>query len=310
VRSESEKEKTCNLCSGKEIELYRYIPRLNSRILRCRNCNLVFLDPTLTSFATFDFENQGDRQRRLRHMTQTAQAEGKFDEAVLRREEKTRTSHFRNRKEEIERYVNPENVLDIGCGRGFFLANYVNDSADYLGIEPREDVSEDARKRVGKNNIFCGTLQEANLPREHFNVVTMINLIEHLPNPMDTLREVNRVMKKDGLLFVETPNVDSIVPKLLGHRWHGFQEHEHHYFFSEKTLGRMLAKAGFAVRMKRRGDKLFSVAYLIFRIGWYSKKARVHLEKVLSRAGILRRTIRMPQVDELIFVAQKSASVT
>jgi 2-polyprenyl-3-methyl-5-hydroxy-6-metoxy-1,4-benzoquinol methylase len=296
---------TCNLCNHNEFELYVTIPKLGRKILKCKNCGLIFVDPLSGSFATFDFENQKHREQKYHQMRLAAEKEGKFDEDMIRCEEAIRTLHFKNRKEEIERYVKSGKLLDIGCGRGFFLTNFVGSNVDYFGIEPRRRISEEAQKRVGENKIFCGTLKEANLPDSHFDIVTMINLIEHLPFPKETLNEVNRIMKNSGLLLIETPNVESMVPKILGKRWHAFLEYEHHYFFSKDTLTRMLKDTGFRVEKMRRGNKLFSIRYLLYRLSWYNRKMSTCMEKILNISNLLEKTVKIPQVDELIVIARK-----
>lgn len=297
---------TCNLCgSNNDFELFITIPKLERKIVKCKNCGLVFAYPINRSFLTFDFEDEEQREQKYHQMRLAAEEEGKFDEDMIKREEVIRTLHFKNRKEEIERYVKTGKLLDIGCGRGFFLANFTGSSIDCFGIEPRRRISEEAKKRVGENKIFCGTLKEANLPDSHFDIVTMINLIEHLPSPKETLKEVNRIMKNGGLLFIETPNVESTVPKILGKRWHAFLECEHHYFFSKDTLTRMLKGTGFRIEKMSRGNKLFSIRYLLYRLSWYNKKIPFYIEKILDNSHFLEKAVIVPQFDEVIVFARK-----
>lgn len=307
--SKLENRNICNLCSHNDFELYIAISRLERSIVKCRNCGLLTIDFINGSFSTFDFEDQEVRQQRYRQMLSTAEEEGKFNEDMIKREEGVRTLHFKNRKEEIERYIKTGRLLDIGCGRGFFLANFLGSNLDYFGIDPRKQISEEAKKRVGENRIFCGTLKEAHFPDSYFDVVTMINLIEHLPNPRENLEEINRVMKKGGLLFIETPNVGSFVARLLGKRWHAFLEREHHYFFTRDTLRKMLMGTGFSIKKIKTGNKLFSIRYLLYRLSWYTKKASFYLNKILDNSNLLNKTIRIPQIDEFIIIAEKVSNL-
>jgi 2-polyprenyl-3-methyl-5-hydroxy-6-metoxy-1,4-benzoquinol methylase len=301
--------KTCELCRFDQFEPFKDIHRLNRRIVKCRKCGLIFVNPMETSFLTLDFEESEDRELKYRRMKCTAEQHGKHDEDVINQEEAIRTLHFRSRKHIIEGYLNGGNLLDVGCGRGFFLANFVGSNVDYVGVEPRRRISEEARKRVGAKNIFCGTLKEAEFPSAYFDAVTMINLIEHLPSPANTLKEANRIMKDSAVLLIETPNVDSFIPVILGSRWHAFLESEHHCFFSSQTLTRMLNNTGFRVLSVTRGDKLFSVPYLLYRLGWYSTSLPIYLEKVLGSLNLMKRTVKIPQFDELIVVAMKTTDI-
>src|SRR3972149_3298048 len=297
----------CNLCNHNNFKLYIANPRRDRNIVKCRNCGLLTIDSINGPFSTFDFEDQEMRQQRYDQMVSKAEEEGKFDEKILKLEEGVRTLHFKNRKEEIERHMKTGRLLDIGCCRGFFLANFVESGIDYFGIEPRRQICQEAEDKVGKDRIFCGTLKESNFPDSHFDIVTMINLIEHLPNPRENLIEVNRIMKKGGLLFIETPNAGSIVARLLGKHWHAFLEGEHHYFFTKDTLKRILTDTGFTIRKIRTGNKFFSIRYLLYRLNWYTKALPFYLNKLLSKLNLLDKTIRIPQIDEFMIVANKIA---
>jgi SAM-dependent methyltransferase len=301
--------KTCELCGFDQFEPFREIPRLNRKIVKCRNCGLVFVNPMEMSSLTLDYEGGEKRERKYSRMKCAAEQEGKHDEDVINQEEAVRTLHFRSRKQIIERYLNGGSLLDVGCGRGFFLCNFVGSNVDYFGVEPRRRISEEAGKRVGVDNVFCGTLKEAAFPSADFDAVTMINLIEHLPFPADTLQEANRVMRDGGVLLIETPNVDSFVTAILGNRWHAFLESEHHCFFSAKTLTEMLNIAGFRVLSVTRGNKLFSLHYLVYRLGWYSTSLPIYLEKILGSLNLKERTVKIPQFDELIVVARKETDL-
>jgi 2-polyprenyl-3-methyl-5-hydroxy-6-metoxy-1,4-benzoquinol methylase len=295
----------CNLCRHAAFEPFAVIPHLNRRIVRCLNCGLVFVNPVTASFLTFDFEDKQEREGKYVKIRRLAENEGKHEEDVVQQEDIVRTLHFGQRRKSIEDYLKPVRLLDIGCGRGFFLATFVGSGVDYFGIEPRRRIWEEAGKRVGEDKIFCGTLKEASLPDSHFDVVTMINLIEHLPCPKETLEEVNRIVKDRGLLYIETPNVGSVAARILGRRWHAFLEPEHHFFFSIDTLATMLTHAGFKVQAVKKGNKLFSIRYALYRLSWYSNALSRHLKRLLGRMHILDRTIRIPQPDELIVIAKK-----
>jgi 2-polyprenyl-3-methyl-5-hydroxy-6-metoxy-1,4-benzoquinol methylase len=297
--------KTCELCRFDQFEPFKDIPRLNRKIVKCPNCGLVFVNPMEKACLTLDFENGEQRELKYDRMKSIAEKEGKHDEDVINREETVRTLHFRSRQKIIEKHLNGGRLLDVGCGRGFFLCNFVGSNVDYFGVEPRRRISEEAGKRVGADNIFCGTLKEAEFSSAYFDVVTMINLIEHLPCPADTLREANRVMKEGGILLIETPNVDSFLTAILGHRWHAFLESEHYCFFSARTLEKMLNNTGFKVLSVTRGNKLFSIPYLLYRLAWYDKKLPAYFEKMLAAYNLLEKTLRIPQFDELVVIARK-----
>jgi 2-polyprenyl-3-methyl-5-hydroxy-6-metoxy-1,4-benzoquinol methylase len=298
----------CSLCTCDQFRTLFIIPQLARQILTCAHCGLVFVYPQNNSFLTFDFEDKQEREEKYLGMRIMSESEGTHDEKIVLEEQNIKANHFNHRKKEIEHYAQRGNLLDLGCGRGCFLLNFVNSGFDYLGIEPRKRIASIAKERVGADNIFCGTLKEANLPDSKYDVVTMINLIEHLPSPFDTLREVNRVLKEQGILFIETPNVDSIMCKILRQRWHAFLEREHHYFFSKHTLRKMLAVTGFDVIKTKMSTRLLTIKYLLFRLQWYNSKLPHYVGTLLSESKLLGQAIRIPQFDEFFTVAKKCTS--
>jgi len=300
----------CNLCGHNRHELYVNVRGLKRTIEKCRQCGLVFSRQIDRSSLTFDFENRQEREQKYCKMKFNAEEKGRHDETILKREEYIRTLHFKSRKDKIDRYTKRGKLLDIGCGRGFFLLNFVHSNFDYVGVEPRERISQEARRRLGTDKILCGTLREVKFPDGNFDVVTMINVIEHLPFPRQTLAEVARIMKQGAVLLIETPNVNSLIPHLLGARWHAFLEPEHHYFFSKDTLTKMLNGTGFRVESTGRGNKLFSARYLIYRLNWYNKKCSSALERLFCRLRLLDKAVRVPQFDEFIMIAKKTMAMT
>ena len=197
-------------------------------------------------------------------------------------------------------------MLDVGCARGLFLSNFVNKSSfDFLGIEPRHWICERAAKRLG-NRVFCGTLKEARLPDAHFDVVTMINLIEHLPSPKDALVEVNRIMKQWALLMVETPDAGGFLTLIMGGRWFPFLEAEHNYFFTKATIKDLLSKTGFKVISIESSCKLFTLRYLFYQTTRYNKVLSRFLVKLVELFRISDKKIKFRQPDEMIVFAQKT----
>lgn len=305
--SAPDNNRTCELCMGNDFELLADIRRIKRTIVKCKTCGLVFVDPMNPSFLTLDFEDTQRREDKYNAMRRVAEDTGKHDEDIITQEAQIRTLHFNSRKSIIDRYMSRGKLLDVGCGRGFFLSNFKDSGMDYFGVEPRARISAEARQRVGKDRVFRGTLKEARFPHSHFDAVTMINLIEHLPCPREALQEVNRIMNNGAILLVETPNVGSFLPRVLSTRWHAFVEPEHHYFFSTKTLTAMLENAGFTVVGVDRGNKLFTVRYLLYRLSWYNKRISICLEAMLNWLDLLEKVVKIPQFDEMIVVARKAA---
>ena len=140
-------------------------------------------------------------------------------------------------------------LLDIGCAAGFFLAE-ARRYYDVRGVEISEYSSTIARERFGLD-VFTGTLRDAALPEDAFDVITMWDVIEHLDDPKAELELVARALKPGGSVVVTTGDAGSRYARRAGVRWHLLEPPWHLYFFSRTTLANMAAAAGLRVRSCR-----------------------------------------------------------
>lgn len=297
----------CDLCGEKKSELRYRTRKLNRQIVKCSSCGLLYVNPQNPQNLTYDFEDNSERQSRFHEMRDLASKRfGLFNEEICSQEEDLRILHFADRAGRVLKYRTSGRLLDVGCARGLFLSNFVDKrSFEFLGIEPRRWICERAAKRLG-NRVFCGTLKEAHLPDAHFDVVTMINLIEHLPSPKDALLEVNRIMKPGALLMVETPDAGGFLTWIMGGRWFPFLESEHNYFFTKATINDLLSKTGFKIVSFESSRKLFTLRYLFYQTTRYNKALSRFLVKLVELLRISDKQIKFLQPDEMIVFAQKS----
>ena len=146
----------------------------------------------------------------------------------------------------IERYSPSKgNLLDVGCGAGFFL-NYANSKGwDVNGIDLLDEYIQFAKEKLMIKNVHCLSLEKAHFDEKFFDVVTLWDLIEHLPKPLQELKKINRLLKPGGHLAIWTPNVKNSI--FMKQHWTGYITYQHLYFFSLKTLGQLLKRAGFKI---------------------------------------------------------------
>lgn len=162
---------------------------------------------------------------------------GEFNAAVHRR----RSQPFLSL---LEPYRQLGTMLEVGCAAGFFLKIAAEDGWQVQGLELMEAAVGYGRDRLGLD-ISSATLEDANLPSESFDTVVMIETVEHLLDPAQTLTEAHRLLRPGGAILVTVPNQNSLMRNLYGIDWSVLSPAEHLFYFTEETLGALLHKVGF-----------------------------------------------------------------
>jgi SAM-dependent methyltransferase len=124
--------------------------------------------------------------------------------------------------------------------------------------------------------VHTGTLESQEFPDQAFDVVTMWEVIEHLPDPRTTLAEVWRILRPGGRLVLSTPDAGSLAARLSGRRWLGWRKVPEHVFFFDRTnLDRLLDQSGFRPVRHRYASLTVSTGFA--------------LERAMSLVGLPRR---------------------
>lgn len=166
--------------------------------------------------------------------------------------------HLLRKLELIECYCTKGNLLDIGCADGLFLNLAVSRGWNATGVEISENLSLQAKNNFNLQ-IHKGTLRSAKFPSDSFDAVTFIHNLEHSPNPRSIMKEVNRILKPGGYIYVAVPNLDEKIQMLIRllpvnseikHRIlkiaGGICPPDHLCTFSKSTLHFLLRKNGFS----------------------------------------------------------------
>ncbi len=132
--------------------------------------------------------------------------------------------------------------LDVGCAAGFFLAE-ARAFYEVQGVELSAWSSAYARDRLGLP-VITGTLPDAKLPADHYDVVTLWDVIEHVPDPVPLLAEAARVLKPGGRLVLTTGDWGSRYAQAKGADWHLMTPPWHLTMFSRATLSTAALRAG------------------------------------------------------------------
>lgn len=152
----------------------------------------------------------------------------------------------RSRARVVLRWRRRGRVLDIGCGNGGFLHILERRGWEAAGIELSESAAQAAMKRL-RGEVYTRSLEACQFAASSFDVITLWHVLEHLPSPIDTLREAFRLLRPNGLLFIQAPNFASIQSRIAKGSWFHLDVPRHLWHFSPATLKGLLGTAGFCL---------------------------------------------------------------
>ena len=234
------KECTCLICGANNYTIL-HSERGNLRIVRCNECDLIYTNPRAK-----DSENNyfGD-------------ADIFLDEARLIFKGKKKHHRDKNYISELRiiKKLKPKGkLLDIGTNMGFFLRKAKDLGYDVQGVEPSPSLSKIASEQFNlniKNSFF----EASSFSQKEFDIITMIDVFEHITNPIELLKHAFIVLKDDGILCIKVPNGNYNILKLKLSRLFQkkdnhdiFNSYEHVGHYTPETMKIILDKTGFQVK--------------------------------------------------------------
>ena len=209
---------------------------------------------------------------------------------------------FRRTLETIERFrLPPGRLLDVGAGPGVLVEEAVLRGWDASGVELSAWAVNEAQRRGV--DIRMRTLEDLDEPHGSIDAATLSDVIEHVPDPLGTMRRLHGLLKPGGVVFLATPDVDSAVARTL-RRWWWSVLPGHVWLFSRDTLSRLVREAGFEVVDVSTHPKTFSAEYYAGRLVGYSgalgRAARAAAKRVLGE-----RLVTPDFHDRIALVARK-----
>jgi SAM-dependent methyltransferase len=152
--------------------------------------------------------------------------------------------------------------LDVGCAYGYCVEAAQN-HFEACGIDVSPHAIEAARQR----GLDCcvSTLTNFHSP-ERFDVITMLDCIEHLPEPQRDIGAAFELLRPSGILVITTGDIDTLTARLAGKRWRLMTPPQHLHFFSKQSLTRLVETAGFKPLVARRDWKRVPLALAAYQL--------------------------------------------
>jgi len=225
---------------------------LVDQLVKCNECGFMYLNPRIKPQLILKGYSEGTDEN---FISQAKYRELTFSKALRHIERFTKGKKGR--------------IYDIGTAGGSFLNAAKKRGWDVYGSEPNKWLCKWGKENYGIT-IWQGDIFSHRFEKNFFDVVTLWDVLEHVPDPSKNLEEINRILKPGGILVVNYPDISSWISKLMGKKWI-FLLSVHLFYFNRKTIKKMLNKNGFkAIKIKPHFQTL-SLGYLAFRTKSYSK---------------------------------------
>ncbi len=196
-------------------------------------------------------------------------------------------------------------LLDVGAATGHFVGMAAHAGWEAQGIDiSAHSVALGVAKGL---KMERATLDDFSAPTASFDVLTLWDVIEHVPDPFAALDRSAALLKAGGYLVINTPDGDSGWARLMGPRWHALVPPEHIFIFNRRALGRMLKERGFEIVQEENPIKTFTLPYILGTFArWVGLKIPNGIKKILDRRIFSVVGIPLPLRDNLLIVAKKA----
>ena len=225
------KNKECPLCGDKNKDYL--FERFRISYLRCSNCTCAYVEKFPKDFS--DIYNDKNYKNI---------AEKAYISNVDYRVERFAPERISLIKRFIPKVKNPK-LLDIGCGTGWFLEYAKHAGFNVSGIEFSKNLALATSSRLGVP-IYTDLLNTLPKPKV-YDVITMFDVIEHIPDPGETIKIASKYLSKGGILLMYTPNLESLAIHYLKEHSSSVIPVHHPFLFTKKSIEMLIVKHGLKV---------------------------------------------------------------
>ena len=224
----------CYLCGSENQIKRRGKPRDNKSInvLECLDCRLVFLDSFNHISDKYYEESQMNKENFQPKSVNAWLKETEIDD--IRRLEKHKSK------------LNGKEILDFGCGAGGFLRAGRNLAKKVKGVELDQKVKEHWNGIID----IASSLEEIIEKKETFDTITLFHVLEHIKDPINTLKDISKCIKNNGEIIIEVPcSEDALLTLYECEAFQNFSYWSNHLFlFNNDNLGKIIEKSGLKVK--------------------------------------------------------------
>jgi 2-polyprenyl-3-methyl-5-hydroxy-6-metoxy-1,4-benzoquinol methylase len=213
------KHQNCLICSSNKLkQLSGYYEKHG--LVKCRSCGFVFMEriPTNDELNLFYSKYSYDSDSHLSPMTRES---------------------YNLLLDEFEKYRKTNKMLDVGCGRGWFLIEAKKRGWEVYGTEFSEKAIEVCE--AAGLHMQSGKLQSNSFEKEEFDIITSFEVIEHINNPTEEISNIHGFLRKGGLFYCTTPNFNAYLRYYLKENYNNVIAYpEHLSYYTRSTLKKLM----------------------------------------------------------------------
>jgi len=239
----------------------------HAQIVECEQCGFVYANPQWSDEELM--------------MAYTA-----VEDETYSQEREGRELTFRKHLEAMEKYTGAgdgRTLLDVGAYIGVFVETAIASGWNAVGVEPSSWAVAQAQEKGLE--IYHGTQYAPEIQGRTFDAITLWDVIEHVADPTAEIKKAYSLLNPGGWLTMHTMDIDSITARLMGSRWPWLMD-MHLYFFSQRTMAKMVEKAGLEVVWSGAAGRYLSLGYLATRIGGMNKTLGKMANAIVNGLGL------------------------
>lgn len=222
--------KKCDICQDKRI--YYLFSKDKYEYFICNNCKVTFIAPKPNY--PHVYINNLSKYNSL-----------KTEKAYFLKKD-VLTTRAINSVTILSQYKTTGHLLDIGCSYGFYLKIFKEFGYITEGIDISKKAVNYALKKYNLR-VYKKDFRTFRFSKKRYDIITLFDILEHLPNPRKTLSKINKLLKKNGIIIIQTPNIRSIIAKITGVNWFWLVTPQHIFLYSIKSLIILLESEKFKI---------------------------------------------------------------
>jgi len=279
-----EQATACPVCANSDVEVYRDDDDkdrsltssdlgssrksvFHGKILRCRACG-------------FGFRAWRPSAPELESLYR------ELDPVIYERESSGRVRTAQRHLEIVRKHISGGRVLDVGCASGAFLSCAADDGWEVAGVEPSRVLCAKAQERLrGRGTVLSCSLENAELAKGSMDLLTLWDVLEHVPAPIEFLRHCASLVKPGGFVVANVPDLESWQARLLGERWPLLLAEHLNYFTRESLALTGEANDLEVIRFGRRPAS-FSLDYVLHRLAQHDFPGAAIGHSVVRACGL------------------------